>query len=100
MSDQLTQEQSAGLERMGPERVTLILATYAEGRTGPEGVIGGFYCGDIRRSPIEPWLAEKVAQKKAQEKADRLWLRIAAWAAIVSAIASLAGLFVSSSGPR
>jgi hypothetical protein len=85
---------------MGPERVTLILATYAEGHIGPESVIDGFDCGDIRQSLIEPWLAEKVAQKKAQEKADRLWLRIAAWAAIVSAIAPLAGLFVSSSGPR
>ena len=80
--------------------MALILATFAGAHTGPESMIGGFDCGDIRRSLIEPWLAEKVAQKKAQEKADRLWLRIAAWAAIVSAIASLAGLFLSSSGPR
>jgi hypothetical protein len=100
MSDQLTPEQRAELVGMGQERVSLKLATYQGGPTGPESQIGGFGCGDIRRSLIEPWLAEKVAQKKAQEKADRLWLRIAAWAAIVSAVVSLAGLFISSSGPR
>ena len=85
---------------MGPERVSLILATHQGGHTGPESQIGGFGCDDIRRSLIEPWLAQKVAQRKAQEKADRLWLRIAAWAALVGANATLAGLFISSSGPR
>jgi len=87
MLDQgLTPEQRVELERKGPERVTSILANWAGGLTGPESMIGGLDCGDIRRAAIDSWLTEKQAQKSAQERVDRLWVRVAAWAAIAGVV--------------
>jgi hypothetical protein len=79
---------------MGPERVSLMLANWAGGHTGPESIIGGFASGGIRRNAIDPWLTEKQAQKNAQEKVARVWVKIAAWAAIVSAVAAVAGVVI------
>jgi hypothetical protein len=101
MSEQRpTPKQRAELERIGPDRVTLILVNYPTRPIGAESLIGGFECGDIKRALIDAWLGEKLAQKKTQEKADRIWLRIASSAAIVGAIVGIAGLLASSICPR
>jgi hypothetical protein len=95
MSDRgLIPEQRAELERMGPEPVSLKLATYQGGHTGPESTIGGFLCGDIRRRPIDHWLDKKLAETRAQERIERLWTRITTYAAIIGAAVAVVGVVI------
>jgi hypothetical protein len=94
-NQELNPEQRAELERLGRERVNLILASWAGGHTGPGSTIGGFTCGDITRGVIDSWLAEKLAERKAQEKGDRCWLRVAAIAAIVAAILTAVSVVIA-----
>jgi hypothetical protein len=95
MSDQEpTPEQRAELERMGPERVSLMLANWAGGHAGPQSMIGGFASGDIRRSAIDHWLEKALAERRAQKTVERVWVKIAAWAAIVSAVAAVVGVVI------
>jgi hypothetical protein len=96
MVPQLTDTQRAELERMGPEQVRLKVVGYAGGNTGPESFIPGFACGQIRRDAIDDWLAEKRDEEIARQARDYAtnlrWTKIAAWAAIVSAIAAAIGV--------
>jgi hypothetical protein len=52
----LTAEKRAELEEQGPQNIRFKLASYGGGRGAASG---GFRCGDITRSEIEDWLAEK-----------------------------------------
>jgi hypothetical protein len=94
LDQELTPKQRAELERMGPERVILMLANWAGGHTGPESMIGGFASGDIRRSAIDHWLDKALAERRAQETVERVWVKIAAWAALVSAVAAVVGIVI------
>lgn len=87
----LTNEQRAELDHLGPEYVRSKLAGYGGGRNA---AIGGFKHGDITRSDIEEWLAEKNLEQVAQQSATLFWAKIAAWAGIVSVIVAAIGVWL------
>jgi hypothetical protein len=88
----LTAEQRAELEEQGPQNIRFKLASYGGGRGA---AIGGFRCGDITRSEIEDWLAEKYQMEAAQQRSILRWARIAGWAGIVSVILAGVGIWLS-----
>jgi hypothetical protein len=87
----LTRAQRDELEEQGAQNVRFKLASYGGGRGA---AIGGFRCGDINRGEIEDWLAEKYQREAAQQRSTVRWAKIAAWAAIVSAILSAVAVWL------
>jgi hypothetical protein len=87
----LTRAQKDELEQQGPQNIRFKLASYGGGRGA---AIGGFRCGDINRGEIEDWLAEKYKREAAQQRSAVRWARIAAWAAIASAILSAVAVWL------
>jgi hypothetical protein len=74
----------------------LKIVGHAGGNTGPGSSISGFKYGEIRRDAIDNWLAVKREEEIARQARDYTtnlwWTKIAAWAAIVSAVIAAAGL--------
>jgi hypothetical protein len=88
----LTRAQRDELEQQGAQNIRFKLASYGGGRLA---AIGSFRCGDINRGEIEDWLAEKYQREAAQQRSTLRWARIAAWAAIVSAIFSTVAVWLA-----
>jgi len=92
----LSAAQRAELEALGPATVRAELGQPGPGRgAGLYGFKTGVVGGQLTRGDVEDWMAEKHAEEAAMQTNTLRWAKIAAWAAIVSVIATVASIGVT-----
>jgi F0F1-type ATP synthase membrane subunit c/vacuolar-type H+-ATPase subunit K len=86
----LRPEQRAELEQWGAATVRAHLGGFA---LGAGADIAGFKSGNITRSDITDWLAEKSKKEESKQAAVLLWAKIAAIASIIGVVVGIVAIF-------